>query len=99
MRTRPCSTSIAQGRLRKANQFATAADTIRDMADEDEEVSDTFVSLCVLAGIAASDVICGRSLGKHGHTSATKEEVKKADRAASALVEKARRTLVSTNGQ
>jgi hypothetical protein len=81
----------------------------------------------VHAGIAASDVICCSSLGKHaqgdsheeaaallasadkdaakhlrtllrlktkagyGHTPATKDEVKKANRAAEALMEKARR--------
>lgn len=127
MRTKPCSASIAQGRLNKANQFITAAETIRDIAGEDEEIADAFVTLCVHAGIAASDVICCSSLGKHaqgeshdeattllasadkdaakhlrtllrlktkagyGHVPATQDEIKKADRAADALVEKARR--------
>lgn len=127
MRTRPCSTTITQGRLDKANQFIIAAETIRDIADQDDEVADAFVTLCVHAGIAASDVICCSSLGRHaqgdsheeaatllasadrdaakhlrtllrlktkagyGHTPATIEEVKKANRAADALVEKARR--------
>ncbi len=126
MRTKPCSATIAQGRLDKANQFIEAAETIRDIADEDDEIADAYVTLCVHAGIAASDVICCGSLGKHaqgeshedaaallasadkdaskhlrtllrlktkagyGHTPATKDEVKKASRAADALIEKAR---------
>jgi hypothetical protein len=101
--------SIARGRLSKANQ------------------ADAHVTLCVHAGIAASDAICCSSLGRHaqgeshddattllasadkdaakhlgtllrlktkagyGHTPATKDEVKKAARAADALIEKARR--------
>jgi hypothetical protein len=133
MRTKPCSTSIAQGRLYKANQFITAAETIRDIADEDDEVADAYVTLCVHAGIAASDVICCSNLGRHaqgeshdaatalldsadndaakhlrtllrmktkagyGHTPATKDEVKRANRAADALVEKARRARMRTN--
>jgi hypothetical protein len=133
VRTKQCSVSIARGRLSKANQFITAAETIRDIADEDDEVADAYVTLCVHAGIAASDVICCRSLGKHaqgeshddattllasadkdaakhlgtllrlktkagyGHTSATKDEVKKAARAADALIEKARRVHMFMN--
>lgn len=127
MRTKPCSATITQGRLDKANQFIIAAETIRDIADQDDEVADAYVTLCVHAGIAASDVICCSSLGRHaqgdsheeaatllatadkdaakhlrtllrlktkagyGYTPATIDEVKKANRAADALVEKARR--------
>ena len=126
MRTKPCSATIAQGRLDKANQFIEAAETIRDLAGEDDEIADAYVTLCVHAGIAASDVVCCGSFGKHaqgdsheeaaallgsadkdaakhlrtllklktkagyGHTPATKDEVKKANRAADALIEKAR---------
>jgi len=133
VRTKPCSATVAQGRLNKANQFITAAETIRDFANEDDEVADAYVTLCVHAGIAASDVICCSSLGKHaqgdshdeatnllastdkdaakhlqtllrlktkagyGHTPATKDEVKKANRAADALVEKARRVRMLTD--
>jgi hypothetical protein len=122
------------GRLRKANQFITAAETIRDIADDDEEIADVYVTLCVHAGIAASDVICCGSLGKHaqgdshdeaatllastdneaakhlrtllrlktragyGHTPATQDEVKRANRAANVLVEKARRARVHNVG-
>lgn len=132
MRTKPCAATIAQGRLNKSNQFITAAETIRDIADKDDEVADAYVTLCVHAGIAASDVICCGSLGKHaqgeshdeatallasadkdaakhlrtllrlktkagyGHTPATKDEVKKASRAADVLIEKARRVRILT---
>lgn len=65
MRTKPCSATITQGRLDKANQFIIAAETIRDIADHDDEVADAYVTLCVHAGIAASDVICCGSLGRH----------------------------------
>lgn len=65
MRTRPCGEAIRRGRLRKAEQFIQAADLIRDMADESNEVADAYVTLCVHAGIAASDVICCASLGEH----------------------------------
>lgn len=111
----------------------TAVETIRDIADEDDEVADAFVTLCVHAGIAASDVICCSSLGKHaqgesheeaasllasadqeaakhlrtllrlktkagyGHTPASNDEVKKANRAAEALMEKARRVRRSAS--
>lgn len=131
-RTKPCTATIAQGRLKKANQFITAAETVREFADDGEDVADAYVTLCVHAGIAASDVICCTSLGVHpqgeshtaaanllastdkdaakhlqmllglktkagyGHTPAT-NEVKKADRAADALVEKARRASMLMN--
>ena len=65
MRRKPCSATITQGRLDKANQFIAAAETLRDLADEDDEVADAFVTLCVHAGIAASDVICCGTLGEH----------------------------------
>lgn len=35
------------------------------MADENNEVADAYVTLCVHAGIAAPDVICCASLGEH----------------------------------
>jgi len=51
--------------LRKAAQFLTAADLVRDLADKDDDVADAFATLCVHAGIAASDVICCIRLGEH----------------------------------
>jgi hypothetical protein len=64
-RLRPCDSTIADGRLSKAKQFREAATTLRDVSDHEAEVGDAFVTLCVHAGIAASDVICCRALGHH----------------------------------
>lgn len=33
--------------MNKANQFIAAAETIRDFAGEDDDVSDAYVTLCV----------------------------------------------------
>ncbi|OLZ50496.1 hypothetical protein BS329_18870 [Amycolatopsis coloradensis] len=49
----------------KAGQFIEAADMVRELADEHEDVADADVTLCVHAGIAASDVICRARLGEH----------------------------------
>jgi hypothetical protein len=65
VRTQPCTAAIRRGRLRKAEQFIEAAGTVRDLADGHEDVADAYVTLCVHAGIAASDVICCASLGEH----------------------------------
>lgn len=46
-------------RLIKAEQFMEAADLL------EPELGEAFVSLCVLAGIAAADVICCVRLGRH----------------------------------
>jgi hypothetical protein len=134
MRTQPCGKAIRSGRLRKAIQFKAEADVVRDIAEASENIADTYVALCVLAGIAASDVICCAGLGKHpkgdnhseavgllrsvdkdaarhlatllgmktrteySHSPATGDEVKKADRAATALVETARRAHAAAGG-
>jgi hypothetical protein len=63
-RVRQCDEATAAGRFRKAEQFLAAAETVRDLADDEAEVGDAFVTLCVHAGIAASDVIC---CAAHGH--------------------------------
>jgi hypothetical protein len=62
-RLRDCSEATTKGRLSKAEQFLEQAAAIRDLADDEDKVGDSFVSLCVLAGIAASDVLCRRALG------------------------------------
>jgi hypothetical protein len=64
-RLRPCDGAIAEGRLSKAKQFRDAAIVLRDVSDDGTEVGDAFVTLCVHAGIAASDVLCCRALGHH----------------------------------
>jgi hypothetical protein len=63
-RLRRCDERITAGRLRKAEQFLDAAETLQDFADKEAEVGDAFVTLCILAGIAASDTICCRELGQ-----------------------------------
>lgn len=62
-RMRECDESIIRGRLRKAEQFLDSAGNIRDLADDEADVGDALVTLCVHAGIAASDVICCKVLG------------------------------------
>ncbi|MGH8867731.1 MAG: hypothetical protein ACRDYU_07030 [Actinomycetes bacterium] len=64
-RTHPCSPRTRTGRLAKARQFLDAAATIDEFADDESDVSDAFVTLCVHAGIAASDVLCCARLGVH----------------------------------
>jgi hypothetical protein len=62
-RLRECDDAVIGGRLRKAEQFLDAAATVRDLADDESDVGDALVTLCVHAGIAASDVICCKALG------------------------------------
>lgn len=64
-RVRKCGDGTAAGRLRKAEQFQAAARTVRDLADDEADVGDAFVTLCIHAGIAASDTICCEALGHH----------------------------------
>lgn len=64
-RIRNCDERISAGRLRKAQQFRDAAKTIRELADDEAEIGDAFVTLCVHAGIAAADAICCEALGHH----------------------------------
>jgi hypothetical protein len=64
-RTRPCDAAVTSGRLRKAEQFLEAAETIREFADDEHNVADAYVTLCVHAAIAAADVICCNELGRH----------------------------------
>lgn len=60
-----CSAATRQGRLTKATQFLEAADLVAVLADDEAGLVDAHVTLLVHAGIAASDVICCRSLGLH----------------------------------
>lgn len=57
-RTVPCDAPTRTARLAKAEQFLTAAEAL------DPELREAYVSLCVLAGFAAADVICCSRLGK-----------------------------------
>ena len=45
-RTRKCDEATIAGRLRKAEQFLDAADTIREFADDEHDIGDSLVTLC-----------------------------------------------------
>jgi hypothetical protein len=64
-RLRDCDQATIDGRFTKAKQFLDAAATVRDLADDEADVGDAMVTLCVHAGIAAADVICCKALGHH----------------------------------
>lgn len=63
--TRRCTAAIRQGRLGKAEEFLNAAETIAASADDENDIGDAYVTLCVHAGIAAADVVCCARLGEH----------------------------------
>ena len=72
--------------MAKADQFAGEARTIVELAAEESDVADTYLTLCVHAGIAASDVIClvpglmealnPREDERHGGTEEVPEELR-----------------------
>jgi len=64
-RKAPCDPAVVAGRTKKAHQFLEAAETIRELAANEADVGDAYVTLCVHAGIAAADVLCCRALGYH----------------------------------
>jgi hypothetical protein len=63
--TADCPKHVRAGRFRKAEQFHQVAQDVLALADDNHDVGDSFVTLCVHAGIAAADVICCAALGKH----------------------------------
>ena len=62
--TKKCTSKSRAGRLDKAKQFLAAAEMITPIT-EGIDLADAFVTLCVHAGIAASDVICCARLNEH----------------------------------
>lgn len=64
-RTAAGDENVRRGRLAKAEQFADAARTIVEFADQTQDVADAYVTLCVPAGIAAADAICCARLGRY----------------------------------
>lgn len=64
-RTQPCTTATRAGRRSKGSQFWEAAEVVRTLADEADDVADAYVTLLVHAGIAAADVICCAATGMH----------------------------------
>lgn len=65
-KTKECTPEIKVGRLTKATQFLAACALIESNID-DNEMADAFITLCVHAGIAASDVICCSKLNVHSY--------------------------------
>jgi hypothetical protein len=61
MSQRNCTSTTKAGRLAKAKEFLSAA----ELLGTDEQLSDACVSMCVEAGIAASDVICRARVGAY----------------------------------
>ncbi len=51
--------------MAKARQFSDAASLISELASDDSNLGDAYITLCVHAGIAAADVICCARLGVH----------------------------------
>jgi hypothetical protein len=64
-RTVPCTPDMRHGRLLKAGRFLDAANLIAEQPGGEAGNADAYVTLCVNAGIAASDVICCARLGQH----------------------------------
>lgn len=63
MRTRQCTPRTITGRLAKAEEFLADAELLASDPDRRNSAAGLYVD----AGIAASDVICCRTLGEHAH--------------------------------
>jgi len=66
MSNRQCPPEVRSGRLKKAIDFLASADAIGIIV-ETREGTESYLQLCILAGIAAADVICCAKLGHHNH--------------------------------
>lgn len=77
-RTNQCTDATVAGRLRKAEQFMIAAQTIAAVLDQDEDpdIDDAYVTLLVHSGIASADVICCKRLGEHSNSTNHADGVK-----------------------
>ncbi len=71
-RTQQCSQGEARRRLQHARRFAEVAAIVADEGS-DVEYSSVAASLCVLAGIAASDAACCQALGRRARGQDHKE--------------------------
>ena len=63
--TEKCSSHDRKGRMEKARQFSIATSLLDQFVDDDRDLGDAYVTLCVHAGIAAADVLCCARLGVH----------------------------------
>ena len=64
MESDPCPPEVRRGRKQKALDFLASATALGKVVDTPDG-SDSYVQLCILAGIAAADVICCAKLGHH----------------------------------
>lgn len=62
---KPCDDAFRAGRVVKARGFMAAAEILETFLDDEGEIGEEYVTLCVHAGIAASDVICCARLGEY----------------------------------
>jgi hypothetical protein len=62
-RTAPTDAHARRGRWEKAKQFARAARIVRELADDEADLLDAYVTLCIHSGIASADVVCAVALG------------------------------------
>lgn len=69
MRIVDADSQARKGRLAKARQFQRVAADALMLVEDEADVADAVVTLCVHSGIAASDAICAAKLGKYtkGH--------------------------------
>lgn len=75
MASRSADAEVRRGRWDKTLQFAEAAALLFDDQSESSDVGDSFITLAVHAGIAASDVICIARLGKYSASGAHDEAI------------------------
>ncbi|MBT2517687.1 hypothetical protein J7E29_09605 [Streptomyces sp. ISL-90] len=54
-----------EGRLGKAKSFKEGAELMELVMTDGADLRDGYVTMCVLAGIAAADVICMKALGEY----------------------------------
>lgn len=65
-RTKKCTAAVREGRKAKARQFWDAAEILDTLvADQEDDLVDAYITLCVHAGIAAADVVCCARTGNH----------------------------------
>lgn len=74
-RTVRADAAAKAGRMAVALQFYEAAEVVRELAGENEDVTNAYVTLCVHAGIAAADVRCAAALGEYARGESHAEAV------------------------
>ncbi len=88
-RARECAAGVGKARLAKAEQFFSASESVTIVADGQSQMADAGVSLLILCGIAASDVILLLALktkANYSHIAMSTNALKRASRAAEALL-------------